>query len=153
MADLIHRVLMLGGVQAFAELSTEQLSLLGLLARPERQIAGTVLYNAGDAPLAMYLVLAGEVVLERDGAMIATVQAGEDFGTWALFDPQPRLTAARVLRDVELLRIELRGFEDLVEERPDLAHGMLRSLARRIRTLTRIIEGDDDQRSDREARM
>jgi CRP-like cAMP-binding protein len=153
MADLIHRVLLLGRVEAFADLSSEQLSLLGLLARPERHEMGAAIYEAGDAPRAMYLVTDGLVVLERDGSVIAEVRPGEDFGTWALFDPQPRLTAARAKSAVELLRIDRRGFEDLVEDRPDLAHGMLRSLARRIRTLTRIIEGDDDQRSSGEARL
>lgn len=153
MADLIHRVLLLGRVEVFADLTSEQLSLLGLVAHAERHAPGTVVYEAGDAPRAMYLVIDGVVVLEHDGVVIAEATAGEDFGTWALFDPQPRMTSARARTAVELLRIDRRAFEDLVEDRPDLAHGMLRSLARRIRTMTRIIEGDHDQRSSGEARL
>jgi CRP-like cAMP-binding protein len=75
------------------------------------------------------------VALEREGAPIAAVAAGEDFGTWALFDPAPRLTAARAATDVVLLAIDRQSFEGLVEDHPDLGHGILRALARRVRAL------------------
>jgi CRP/FNR family cyclic AMP-dependent transcriptional regulator len=140
MSELIERVLLLGRVEAFAGLTTEQLSLLGLVAQRDECVAGAVIYAAGAPPGAMYLVQKGRVLLERDGALIGEARAGEDFGTWALFDPEPRVTSARAATDTTLLRIDRQRFEELVEEHPDLAHGILRSLARRVRTLTGMIE-------------
>jgi CRP-like cAMP-binding protein len=108
-----------------------------------------VIYPEGAPPNAMYLVVRGRVALERAGALIAAVTEGQDFGTWALFDPEPRLTAARAASDVRLLRIDRRRFDELVEDYPDLAHGIFRSLARRVRTLAGMIEGAHE-RTERE---
>ena len=145
--DLIDRVLMLGKVDAFGQLSTEQLSLVSLIAEGEDHEAGAQIYIEGSPPGAMFLVTHGSVALERQGELIATVSAGEEFGTWALFDPQPRLTTARATTDVALLRIERRAFEDLVEDHPEVAHGIFRSLARRVRTLAKLIEAPNERTS------
>jgi CRP-like cAMP-binding protein len=147
MPDLIDRVLLLGKIDAFAQLTTEQLSLLGLISQSESHASGGEIYAEGSAPTAMYLVVRGCVLLERDGVLIASASAGEDFGTWALFDPEPRLTAARAASDVLVLRIDRQNFDELVEEHPDLAHGIFRSLARRVRTLAGMIEAGDGRTS------
>lgn len=149
MPDLIDRVLLLSRIDVFAHLTTEQLSLLGLIAERESHPAGAVLYDEGAPPAAMYLVVRGTVALERAGTLIASVEAGQDFGTWALFDPEPRLTSARAATPATLLRIDRQSFEELVEDHPDLAHGLFRSLARRVRTLARMIE-ERDERTSRE---
>jgi CRP/FNR family cyclic AMP-dependent transcriptional regulator len=147
MTDVIDQVLLLSKVEAFSQLTTEQLSLLGLIAEALEPPPGSVIYDVGDPPNGMYLVVSGRVRLERDGVLVASLGAGEDFGTWALFDPQPRVTTAKTEAPTQLLRIDRQYFEDLVEDHPELAHGLFRSLARRVRTLTEIIETTETRRS------
>jgi CBS domain-containing protein len=133
--DLIERVWILGALDVFARLTSEQLSRIALVARGEQHAAGALIYMAGAAPTAMFVVRRGRVCLEREGERVATVRAGGDFGTSALFDPEPRGTAARAESDAMVLRIDRRAFDELIDEYPDVARGIFRSLAQHVRVV------------------
>ena len=57
------------------------------------------------------------------------------FGTWALIDRAPSLVTAKATEPTRLLSIEREDFDDLLNENPELALGLLQGLARRVRTL------------------
>jgi CRP/FNR family transcriptional regulator len=138
--------MLLSHVETFSRLETEHLSLLAMAARRERFGPNASIFVEGAPSTAMHLVVDGHVTLERGGVPIAEIATGQDFGTWALFDPEPRLTTARATTDVTVLTIDREAFEQLVEENPDLTHGIFRALARRVRTLAEIVEASHGDR-------
>ena len=105
MTDLMDRVLMLARVDAFGQLATEQLALIASVCCVEDRSAGEMIYGAGDVATAMYVVRRGRVALQSGASVLAEVGAGQDFGTWALFDPEPRVTAAQAMATSRLLRL------------------------------------------------
>src|SRR5262245_55368579 len=98
----IDKVLCLQSVDVFKYATTEMLAYIGSIADGIEAKKGQVIFADGDVSDAMYVVVAGRVRLERDAKEILTVSQGQSFGTWALFDKQPRVMMAIALDDVYL---------------------------------------------------
>ena len=94
---------MVSVVDVFSEVSTEQLSHLAVVAEELALDAGSVIYTENDPSDAMYLVLTGSVRIHRKDLEVTVATANTAFGTWALFDDEPRLTSATVQEDAQLL--------------------------------------------------
>jgi CRP-like cAMP-binding protein len=83
----------------------------------------------------MYVVVKGRVRLHRDKQEILVAGEKEAFGTWALFDNEPRLMTATVLEDVQLLKIEQEAFFDLLADHIEITQSIFRALVVRIKRL------------------
>ena len=59
----------------------------------------------------------------------------QTFGTWALFDHEPRVLTATATEDSRLLRIDRNEFSDLLSDDVRIAQGIIRTVARRLRGL------------------
>ena len=101
--------------------------------------AGTVIFSIGDKGDRMYVVRSGVVDIERNGAVIATVNPGELFGELALIDGSPRSATARAREDCELTAIRERAFLFLVHDTPYFALDVMRTLAGRLRAMNELI--------------
>jgi len=132
---VVEKVILLQDVDVFAEVPDEQLAVLATIAAEERHLAGDVLYREGESADALYLVLDGRVSMTQQGREITTAGAGEAFGTWALFDEEPRLATAAAASDVTVLRIDRADFADVLADHVEVAQGVLRTVARRLRGL------------------
>ena len=95
----IDKVLCLQSVDVFKHATTEMLAYIGSIAHGLEAKKGQVVFTDGDVSDAMYVVVDGRVRLEKDGKEILTVGSGQSFGTWALFDKQPRVMTAIALDD------------------------------------------------------
>ncbi len=91
MFGVIEKVILLQNVSIFLEVSTQQLSHLAAIAEEVSFPKGTEIYREADPADAMYLVLDGQVQLQRDGLEVEVSGSKEVFGTWALFDDAPRV--------------------------------------------------------------
>lgn len=137
--ELIQKVFLLKNVDLLRGARSEQLGRVAAIAdlveaKPEAQ-----LLRRGDPPEAMYVVVEGEVELRREGARITVASDGTAFGTWALVDDRPSLVEATVLGEgATLLRVLRWEFQDLLDDSPELALGILQGLSRRLR---RLVEG------------
>ena len=65
----------------------------------------------------------------------ATLGAGDALGTWALLEDEPRLMKAQAQEDCRLLRINRSDFDEALEEHPEIARTLIRSLLRKVRSL------------------
>src|SRR5215831_12810183 len=101
----VDKVLCLQSVDVFRHATTEMLAYIGSIAVEVELPRGHVIFSEDDVSDAMYVVVDGRVRLEKAGREVLTAVAGQSFGTWALFDNQPRLMAATVLEDTQLLKI------------------------------------------------
>ena len=135
MLTTIERVIALQDVDIFSQVSTEHLAYLAAIAQEENVVAGTVVFAARDPAGAMYLVVEGRVRLHLDQLEINVVGPGDAFVTWALFDDEPRVSAATALEDSLLLRLDKEDFIDLLADNVDITQGVLKALVKRVRGL------------------
>ena len=106
MYTTIEKVIFLQNVDVFSEVPTEQLAYVAAIAEEVSYLKNDDIYETNHPSDALYLVLEGKVKLHRDGEEITTAGAKEAFGTWALFDDEPRVTTASAVEDSRLLRID-----------------------------------------------
>lgn len=135
MYSIIEKVIFLQDIEVFKEVRTEDLSHLAAIAEEVKYSAGEQIYNVNEAADSLYLVIAGKVRLHRELQEISVIGPREAFGTWALFDDQPRVATATAVEETEGLRISREDFYDLLSDHVRIAEALLRSLARRLRAL------------------
>ena len=135
MFTVIEKVIFLQNVDIFSEVSTEQLGYLAVISEEVSFPKTETIYREQDPPDAMYLVLDGRVRLHRDSLEVTVAGPGEAFGTWALFDDEPRVVTATALEEARLLRIDKEDFIDLLAENVQITQGVLKALARRLHSL------------------
>jgi flavin reductase (DIM6/NTAB) family NADH-FMN oxidoreductase RutF len=117
----------------FASLSPEILDAITAGGDERAFGPGEVVVREGDAGDELFVILEGEVRVERKGAPLATFGPGEFFGEIAVFDGRPRsadVVAASPMRALAISRDVIR--EALTKE-PRAAWEMLEALAARFR--------------------
>ncbi|HET7844021.1 MAG TPA: patatin-like phospholipase family protein, partial [Xanthomonadales bacterium] len=95
---------------------------------------GATLFQAGDTPDALYVLLSGSLgafAPGNDARVIGQVVAGETVGETGLLTASPRSATIRALRDCELLRLDRTAFDQLALREPAALVAMARiALAR-----------------------
>ena len=71
------------------------------------------------------------------------------FGTWALFDNEPRVVTAIVVEDCRVLRILKEDFIELLGDHIKITQGILRKMVKRLRNLVERVGGDTENRNER----
>ncbi|MEY4404298.1 MAG: hypothetical protein RI976_229, partial [Actinomycetota bacterium] len=103
---------LLKGSEFFAETSDEVLALIvsrGVIKNLQR---GDVLFNEGDKPESMYVVLSGRIAiaignrpLDSRESMLALMERGDLFGELGLLDGGARSAMARAIEPSSVLEI------------------------------------------------
>jgi CRP-like cAMP-binding protein len=101
--------------------------------------AGTTIFAQGEPRDLMYIVLEGEVDLQRGGRTLETASAGSIFGEMAMIDKAPRSATAIAKTDCRLMPIDEKRFEFMVTETPFFALHVMRVLVDRLRRTTERI--------------
>ena len=135
MLTIVEKVIFLQDVDIFSEVPTGQLASLAGIAAEEVFAQGEGIYNEQEPANAMYLVVEGRVRLHRSDLEITVAGPGETFGTWALFDDEPRVSAATPLEDTQVLRLDKEDFIDLLADNVHITQGVLKALVNRVRGL------------------
>lgn len=120
-------------VPLFSHLGRRETERLSMLADELDVPDGQVLTHQGANGGEFFIVLAGQVAIEKDGQRIATMNAGDFLGEIALIDGKPRTATARAERDVRLLVIGRAPFHELMDEFPEVRVSVLQALAERVR--------------------
>ena len=131
--DRMQRLLSLRGIPLFDGLRAELLLPLAEVAEELTLEGHAVVVRQGDPGAHLYLLLAGQVVVERDGQAVAHLGPGECFGELSILDPGPRSATVRATRATTCLRIAREDFQALLELSPSLAAGVMQVLAKRLR--------------------
>jgi CRP-like cAMP-binding protein len=135
MLTTIEKVIFLQNVDVFSEVPTEQLAFLAAIAEEISVLQNDVIYKEDDRSDALFLVLDGSVRLDREGREITTAGSKEAFGTWALFDDEPRVATATAVTDTRLLRIDHEDFYELLADNVEVTRGVLKTMVSRLRSL------------------
>ncbi|MEO1227900.1 MAG: Crp/Fnr family transcriptional regulator [Myxococcota bacterium] len=139
MLSVVEKVIRLQEVDIFSEVPTEQLAYLAAIAEERSAESGEALYEQDQPSDSMFLVLEGAVRLHRGDVEVTSVGPGEAFGTWALFDDDPRVMTATATASTELLRIAKLDFIEVLADNVQITQGILKAVVRRLRALGRAV--------------
>lgn len=123
----------------FIGASIEALTPVAAAGRERQLIRGDVLFNAGDAPDALYLVLSGRIAIaianpiDRRESVVALMEPDDLFGEMGMLDDGPRSAQARALEPTTVLEIPYQPVLDMFGADPKLLWSVARLLAQRIR--------------------
>ena len=126
-------VFQLKRIELFAELSAEVLLPVAAIVAPIRMAAGEVVFEQGEEGSHLYVIASGQVEVVRDEVRLALLAAGECFGEMAMLDRTTRSAMVRSVVASELLQIGREDFYDVLDMYPQLARGVAKVLARRLR--------------------
>ena len=129
---LVERVILLSRVPLFAEARTSDLAHLAAAMHERRLDAGEVVHQAGDVPDAMNVIVSGRMRFERAGRAPVETDQGA-FGAFGLFDVEPRTWTATAAAPTRLLTIDRDAFVEVISDHVNVARGVLRALAGRLR--------------------
>ncbi len=135
MLTVIEKVITLQNVDVFLEIPTEQLAYIAAIAEEVTYMKDETVYKAEDHADAMYFVIDGSVRLHLDGKEVTVAGVEDTFGTWALFDEEPRVVNATAAEDSTLLRIDREDFYDLLADNVQITQGIFKTLVKRMRKL------------------
>ena len=129
----------------FKELSNDALEAVAAKTTLRRFAGSDVMMRKGDPADSFYLILEGHLKIVTTDArgeeiIINKVGPGETIGELALVDERPRSAGAVALEDVEALEMTKDAFFNLLDQRLDVALGILRGFSHRLRFSTTYIE-------------
>ena len=139
MLTTVEKVIILKDIDIFEFTSTEDLAHIAAITDEVNFHTDETIFEEGDISDAMYLVIEGKVRLTRGDQEVMVAQKKDVFGTWALFDDEPRVVAATTLEDSRLLQIDKEDFIDLLADHVGITQSVLKTMVKRLRNLmTRI---------------
>jgi CRP-like cAMP-binding protein len=116
--------------------------LAGLQDRVRRRLAdigkrrtygpGDAIVKEGSTGTALYIVLSGRARVERGSETIGQVKAGDFFGELALIEEHPRSASVVAEEETECLLFPAWEFTALLEEHPEIAVPIMRTLIGRL---------------------
>lgn len=118
--------------EVFGELPEAAILTLAENSRLRRFAPRETVVRTGDESTALYLVAAGEVVVELKGREIACVGKGDFFGEMAFLTGDLRAATVRTSTSpVEVIEIDQSSLRSLLEEHADLADQLAEKMAAR----------------------
>ena len=131
---------LLSKVPLFAGLDRASLEHVARLADEIDLPAGRTLLQEGELPYEFFLLVEGQVRIERDGQQLNVLGPGDFFGEIALLDGGRRTATVTTQTPVRLLVLGTREFHSLMAEYPEIRVSVLGQLADRVRRLEKIDE-------------
>lgn len=135
----IEKVIFLKSVDIFEHATVEQLGRIAGLMEEVNFEAGETIYNEGDAGDALYVILSGRVVLERNGSTIRELKEKEAFGTLEVLDFHPRAANAKASDPVRALKLNGQEFYELLSVDIEMVQAVFRTLCAVVRRLLRLV--------------
>lgn len=126
------RLQLLAPMPLFAHCTERELRAVAAATRPRRLDTDAVLFREGDPGDELYLLISGRMRIERNGAPLAVLGPGSNFGEMAMLDERTRSAAAIAAEPCELLVIHRDAFFQLLKGNPQLAMKILWNLLLRL---------------------
>jgi CRP/FNR family transcriptional regulator, cyclic AMP receptor protein len=101
--------------------------------------AGQLVFAAGDPGSTMYVVKEGEVEIRLGDIVLEIAGPGSAVGEMALIDREPRSATVVAHTDCELVVIDQRRFQFLVQQTPYFSLEVMQVMADRLRRMDRLL--------------
>lgn len=120
----------------FSTLSQLELRVVDGLVHERRFLKGEIIFDEGEEGQALHVVIAGRVLICRQGdpeaGRITEIVAGVAFGELALLENAPRALQARAAEDCVLASLARSDLESLLDTHAVIASKILLQLARNL---------------------
>jgi ATP/ADP translocase/HEAT repeat protein len=136
--NVVAKVFLLEGVDIFSRCSVDDLAALSAIASERRYTMGSLIYRENDPGEALYVIVEGQVRIDKAGKAVLHLRAKESFGETSLLDGDPRPADALALTEVRVLAIDRQDFLDLVSDRPELLKGLFGAVTRHLRLVIEV---------------
>lgn len=134
------KIRLLKNMPLFADLSYQELLKILKITFEQEIQAGQILFRDGDPADALFILLSGQVNVEKDGTLLTTLGRGQHFGEMALISNQERSATVRATAPSRVLTIRRDDFFDLTHAEPEMATKLLwrfvHHLSERVRSLS-----------------
>jgi CRP-like cAMP-binding protein len=97
--------------------------------------AGKPLFVAGEMSGLMYVLKQGEAKVLVDGHEVERLKIGDPVGEMSLIDHEPHSATVEAVSDCEFVCVDEKHFNFLVRETPGFALDLMRTMARRLRSM------------------
>jgi CRP-like cAMP-binding protein len=129
----------------FADLPEAALLRIAAIASTRRHVAGSPLFEAGDAAERFYVVASGRVKVFKVGEqgreqILHVVHPGETFAEAAIFSGGSFPAAAETLEESVLIAVPAAPFLELLRGDPELPLQLIAGLTRWLRRLVDLVE-------------
>jgi CRP-like cAMP-binding protein len=122
----------------FQGLPDDVLTVMVQKVRHRNLAQGEVLFNLGDRGDALYIIDEGWVKITRkdekgNELLLNRCGPGEAIGEMSLLDQEPRSANVVAISNAVVLELKRDGFFELLDQRPDVAMVLIRSMSSRLR--------------------
>jgi CRP-like cAMP-binding protein len=130
--DRAHEAV-IANVDLFRDLSRAQLKRLANAASEVSHPPGKAVATEGGGALAFHLIIEGSATVSKDGRVLRTLGPGDYFGEISMIDGRPRSANVTALEALKVMAIPHQDFEAVVDEDPEVARRLLKTLCARLR--------------------
>jgi len=132
---LMERVIMLKKTSLFAETPENILVEVAGMIEEENFDRGITLFEKGDIGDCMYIIYSGRVRIHDGISTFAVFEQNDFFGDLAMLDTQERSASATTETETTLFRLDQSAIYELMDDRVEVAQGIIQVLCHRIRNL------------------
>ncbi len=132
----VEKVMILKTVDIFAHTPEEILVDIAGLLKELTLVAGTTVFEKGERGDSMYIIVEGEVAAADGERVFTHMGERQVFGEMALLDGEPRTATIRTTQPTRLLRLDQEPFYELMDDRIEIARGVIHVLLQRLRWRT-----------------
>jgi CRP/FNR family cyclic AMP-dependent transcriptional regulator len=131
-----RRTDLLGACRLFKGVDPTDLAAVAERAVEVEFPADRVIARQGEVGTGFFVVVEGSVRVVRDGEEVAVLGPSEFFGELSVLDGLPRVAQVVAVEPTRCLALASWDFERAILENPQLALGIMRGLATRLRSVT-----------------
>jgi len=139
MLSTIEKVLILKTVSIFSQTPDNVLADVADLVEEVDVSENETICREGDEADSMYVIVDGKVRVHNGERLLNYLGERDVFGEMALLDPEPRLASVTAVEETRLFRLDRAPFYALMEERPEVATGIIHVLTGHLRNRVRDI--------------
>jgi CRP/FNR family cyclic AMP-dependent transcriptional regulator len=136
-ADSADTAELLSRVDLFTGLSGRQLKRLAERSKEVRHDPGHEVTSEGSLGLGFHLILDGEAAVSQGGAERRRLGPGDYFGEISMIDGQRRSATVTAQTPLRAAYVSHATFEELLDQDPGFARGLLKVLCARLREAER----------------
>jgi hypothetical protein len=130
---VLDKLVVLGESSLFSGMTSEELYPVGQIAVMVDLQPGEAAVRQGDPGDAVFVVVSGTLEVKKGGRSLREVSRGAVFGEMALLDGAPRSASVEARTASRVLKIPRAEFDALLDEYPEIARGIIRTLLGHLR--------------------
>lgn len=129
----IEKVMLLKVVDLFSETPDEILVEVAERLHELAVSAGTTIFERGERGESLYIIISGGVEVFNGDTILDRLGPRQLFGEMALLDAEPRAASVRTVAETRLLRLDQEAFYELMDDRIEIAYGVIHVIVKRLR--------------------